>query len=596
MRIDHKSASLPMTTEQRYFATAWLNMVHRYSLDSFRVRALNPQNGMRELERMMQPPANSDDLAMVGAEVASILASDPILHSHPYVTPTNELVDLLSPKSGQDRDKSIEKNKHLVQAFARELQQKLNAGYVQSCLSWLENTLATPTGTSPPNKTSNFQEISVVTGNLLSVLLDNGASIESLFQLYRQVIANTDPNKTYVFDNRFSLLVKLLNKPLTDFTVVFSIDNLGNPGTFPASIGQVQFASSPAPIISPSPPVARYVMPFPNRVFAEVKVRTSDERTAGTKAYAQINDILDLVRFEYERNRLHIADEFLCADGAPPYKFRIFPIPKVVPNPPASIEAGQMQQFALSVGELVGSPSISPDGRDRIQSAFRLYRVGADTNIFENKLTSWWTATEYLVKGSSSTGSIGKAVEDTLVPVLCLGYVRKLLLSFRNTLVDMKANITDPTTGAPILLKDINGEPLFALFRNQTLRAPLLSSVAAEPFLHANLDSFLSCISTDKSILSMLKAHERKLRWHIQRIYRARCDIVHSAERVVTAALLCANLEFYLKIALTALLESLKTSPHISGPKEFFDRQAHSYRRILEGLENGDLSRLTAML
>lgn len=595
MRIDPKTASFSMTQEQHYFATALLNMTHRNSLDSFRVRALSPQNAMRELLRMMQPPASSEDLAMVGSEVSRLLASDPILRLPPFAYPASELGVLIDPM-GNGKDKALEKNKHLIQYFIKEMQQKLRAEYIGCCLLWLEKKLAPPVAGAPPSTKDDLKEIKTVTGNLLSVLMDNGASLESLYQYYRQVIAKPSPVKPYVFSDRFSLLVKLINNPAKKFSVVFSIDNLGDPSVFPTSIGGVVFSAVPPTPASPTPPVARYATAFPNRVFAEIEIETSDERTAGTKAYELLNNILDLVRFEYERNRLHLAEEFLCADKANLGKYRIFPIPKVVPNPSAVVGAADLQEFALTVGELVDGPGFASDGRDRIQSAFRLYRIGADTNIFENKLTSWWTATEYLVKGGGGAGGIGKAVEDTLIPVLCLGYINKLLYSFRNVLVDMKASVNDPVTGAPVLLKQMDGAALFSLFRNNAAHTSLLGSVIADPFVHFHLEDFLAALSSEKKILEALKAHEQRLRWHIQRIYRARCDIVHSAERVVAASLLCANLEFYLKSTLTALLYSLKVSPHISGPKEFFDRQTYAYGRLLDGLEKGDPSRLLAIL
>ena len=160
----------------------------------------------------------------------------------------------------------------------------------------------------------------------------------------------------------------------------------------------------------------------------------------------------------------------------------------------------------------------------------------------------------------------------------------------------MKASVSDPVTGMPVLLKQLDGASVFSLFRNSAVHTQLLSAVNSEPFVHAHLEDFLASLSSEKTILGILKSHEQRLRWHIQRIYRARCDIVHSAERVVAAALLCANLEFYLKSTLTALLQALKGSPHITGPKEFFDRQVHAYGRVLEGLENNDPSRLLAIL
>lgn len=594
MRLDHRAASLPMTNEQRFFAATWHNMVHKHSLDSYRVRALNPQNGLRELLRMTRPPANFDDLVMVASEVVVILSSDPILRFPEFSEPKSELVEMLSPDNL--KDKQIEKTKHLLEAFAKELLQKIEAGYVSAILSWLKQALEDKVGPPTPLSIEYLKEIQLVTSNLLSVLLDNGASVESLFALYREVIVGARGGKPYFFDKKFSLLVKLINKPPRTFVVVFAVDGVGSPETFPSTIGTVRFLPSPTCMAAPSDPVKRYAIPIPKRLFAEVTVETRDFRSAGTQAYASINDVLDLVRFEYESNRLHLSDEFLIADGSPPYSYRIFSIPKVVPNPSTAIGATQLQEFAKSVGELVGGADISSDGRDRIQSAFRLYRVGADTNIFENKLTNWWTAIEYLVKGSSGPGSIGKVVEDTLVPVLCLGYVRKLLFSFRNTLVDSKAILVDPTTDLPVLLKDLDGERLFDTFCTPAMKPQLLAAAEGDPFFHMKLNDFLTEIGDPKRIRAMLCSHERRLRWHVQRLYRARCDIVHSAERVVNAALLCANLEFYLKSTLAALLKSLMASSHISGPKEFFDRQGHAYRRMLDALEKSDLQRLLATL
>lgn len=583
-----------MTIEQRFFTSVWQNMVHKHSLDSYRVRALNPQNGLQELLRMCCPPANGDDLSMVAAEVSGILSIDPVL-SHPnFSEPTSELLEILSPKSIQN--KQIEKSKNLLQTFAKELHQKITAQYVSTSLHWLKQALEEKVGPPAPPTKEYLKNIHLVTGNLLSTLLDNGASVESLFALYKEVIAGVRHNKTYVFDHRLSLLEKLLTKPSVTYVVIFAVDGIGDAATFPQNLGPVQFIPSVNNMTAATAPVKRYLISNPKRLFAVVEVSTKDFRSAGTQAYELINNVLDLVRFEYESNCLHLANDFLIAYGPPPYSYRIYSIPKVVPNPSTSIAATQLQEFAKSVDELFGGRDISTDGRDRIQSAFRLYRVGADSNIFENKLTSWWTATEYLVKGSSGSGSIGKAVEDTLVPVLCLRYIKKLLFSFRNTLVDLKANITDPVTNTPILLKDLDGPQLYFLFRDAAMKAQLLAAAAVDPFFHMKLDEFLTEITNPKQIRAMLISHEQRLRWHIQRLYRARCDIVHSAERVVNAALLCANLEFYLKTTLTSLLNSLTTSPHISGPKEFFDRQAYSYQKIMDELDQNGYKRLLATL
>lgn len=149
----------------------------------------------------------------------------------------------------------------------------------------------------------------------------------------------------------------------------------------------------------------------------------------------------------------------------------------------------------------------------------------------------------------------------------------------------------DPATGAPIQLRELSFTQLYDLFRSVATRQSLVQAVN-DPFVADKLEQFLNALHDPKAIESLIAAHEQRVRWQVRRLYRARCDIVHSAERTVNAALLCANLEFYLKALLTALLAALRDVATLSGPKEFFDRQAHAYRLLLEDLRRGRDERL----
>lgn len=593
MRIDKKLNKLPLTPEQHFFASCWYNMVHAYSLDSYRVRAMNPGNGLRELHRMLSPPASNSDLSLVAAELQRLLQTDPALSDPPFCDVRNELVELLDSCIG-DKQKNCHENKPLIFAFSSELLRYIQDEYIGRVLDYLNRALITDVGSvSADVRNSHIQSL---TGNLLSTLLDRGASIESLFQLYRQILCGSKPGKQYVFEKKFGLLVRLILVEPRRFDVVFAIDMISNTDDFPKSIGMVTFdANPPVAGAGAKPPVLRYLTAQPKRLFAQVSVETKDYRTAGTEAYANINSILDLVRFEYEREKVHMQDEFVISDGNAANVYRIFPIPKVVPNPTTSIDGSGLQGFIDSVNELMASPHFVENGRDRVKSAFRLYRIGSDTHIFENKLVSWWTAIEYLVKGGGGMGGIGDVVENTLAPVLCLGYIDKLLQTFRNALVDVNAVITKQGSSVAIRLKECTSVDIYELFKDRNQHAQLLG-VATDPYLRHKLGEFITALSTPENIVTLLEEHEKRLRWHIQRIYRARCDIVHSAEVIVNAALLCANLEYYLKTTLTMLLREIRVIPHMSGPKEFFDRKIYAHQKLLSDLKSGNEARLLSVI
>jgi hypothetical protein len=60
---------------------------------------------------------------------------------------------------------------------------------------------------------------------------------------------------------------------------------------------------------------------------------------------------------------------------------------------------------------------------------------------------------------------------------------------------------------------------------------------------------------------------------------------VHSAHLVVNAALLCANLEFYLRLILELMLQSFQEISTLRSAAEFFERQRYQYTRILADLD-----------
>jgi hypothetical protein len=52
-------------------------------------------------------------------------------------------------------------------------------------------------------------QLSSLTSGLLSTLADRGASLEALFQLYRQILVPRERRKKYVFERKLGLLLCL---------------------------------------------------------------------------------------------------------------------------------------------------------------------------------------------------------------------------------------------------------------------------------------------------------------------------------------------------------------------------------------------------
>jgi hypothetical protein len=589
MRIDPKARDIPLTVRQHFFASCWFNMVHQHSLDSHRVRTMNPRNVLRELLRMYDAGhANDEDRAMVRDEAIGVLSGDPVLNQAAAARITGSLVELLKAES-----KAKPGSNPLVQHFARELLDFVESSYIGSSLELLQEMLVPAGGAE--NGEEYRAKLSALTCGLLSTLADKGASLETLFQLHRQILIPLERPKKYVFEKKLGLLARILKGAPIHYRVLFKIDNIKSAEHYPPSMGGIAFSRKPKGWDSDHGTAAAYLTSHSSRVFAEVQVEARDVRGAGRDAYARVSNVLDLARFEYEPERVHLAEELLIVEVARPNRVRRYPIPKLVPNPDGITGLPDLHAFVQSVDELLSVERFSQEGRDRVLSAFRLYRLGADANSFESKLANWWTAIEFLVRGLKGGTKIGAAVEHNVTPVLCLAYARTLLLDARHTIVSLPEPIIDPATRTPLELRREPAE-LLRVFTRADVRAEVANAFSREPYLQWRISDVLETIVEPTAYRSLLREHERRIRWQIQRIWRARCDIVHSARRAVSESLLCANLEFYLKVTLMSLLAQLRGVKTLSGPEEFFERQLYGYQRLTADLEAGSIAGLEATL
>jgi hypothetical protein len=586
MRLDENAIGLSLTEAQHYFVSCWHNVIHEQSLDSHRIKTMNPRNILRELIRIVSAPhANDADRDMVRKEAELILKGDRVLQLPPLAAAVEKLLYQLK-KTGEKFGQS-----GLGVHLAREVLEHVDTDYVRVALEHLDGLVKS--GVSVPDKEAIYQ----ATGSLLSTLVDTGASLESLYQLYRNILVPWK-RSGYQFNRKYGLLKTLVLKAPTEHKVLFAIDGVTNETDFPSKMGDVAFFNEVKTWSLNSDPLRAYATPQSRRLFAEVTVTARDVRVAGTEAYEKIGNILDLTRFEYERERVQLSTEFLVQEtGRLVGKklVRRFSIPKMVPNPVVGIGTQELSLFVSSVNQLLSSARFQQEDRDRVLSAFRLYRQGADATSFDSKLVTWWSAIEYLIRGKGQK-QIGTVVENGLTPLLCLIYGEKLLLDVRHTLTQARAQVVDPTTNTPLPYRNMEIRDLRRLFSRSDISILVSDAVKSDPFVRERVQRVLSVLSSAPTYLAMLKEHEQRVRWQIQRLWRARCDIVHSARLHFSGVLLCANLESYLKVILTALLAELRQVKTLCSPEEFFERQEFIYARLRENLQAGSLDALDSSL
>lgn len=595
MRFDAKVGQLGLGARQRFFFELWLNMVHERSIDAFRVRAMNPLNSLQEMLKVTAPgsPANASDVRRIFIEANYVLSSSPVLATGKFEPAREELAQVLTEalaKQKDGKDAAMNASFPLVEAYGRELVEILRGKFVEESISWLRDAL-TPPSPAPAAGSGHqldpeFARIDLVVGHLLSSLVGDGWSLESLFSLARATTLNgaTDPaGSPFDFVEAVDWMFDRITREPTPYKVIFSISQVSKTTEIPGRVGDITFSKNP-PDLGPNSneQSKRYAHASGAKLFATMVVEAKDGRIAGMQAATHIEQVLDIVRYDFERNNLVLSDTFLVEKDD---RHMLLELARTVPNP-ALEGASTLQQFMQQLQDLVTSGALESDSKERIYSAFRLYRTGAESKNLENKLVNWWTALEFFIKAGGQ-GGIGDAVENALTPVVVVDYLAKHLAAVLSALNSMKAELREKPDSDPIALKDLPLQAFYKMCKDKTWQNLILTALSASPYVQYQTDAFFRKINNPKDVAAALTRHEQNVRWQIQRIYRARCDIVHSAGRIAQPILLCANLESYLKLLLDTFLRSLHQHATLRTPKEFFDRKRHSLSRLIADLSAG---------
>ena len=162
MRIDQQlnASSLGINAQQHFFMSAWFNLVHQHSLDSYRVRVMNPLNILRELRRMADPPANDEDRKVVALEALEILRDHPVLIVNASKHPGLPYAVAFIAEAVETKEGGFKKNALLLRSFMREVEGSLDQHFLADCFTWMEGKLTgVPAGETEEQRVASFVSI-----------------------------------------------------------------------------------------------------------------------------------------------------------------------------------------------------------------------------------------------------------------------------------------------------------------------------------------------------------------------------------------------------------------------------------------------------
>ncbi len=568
-----------LAEHERLFVELWHSMTHMLSLDSYRVKCMNSRMIIRELSEELRIGLISDgELKALCMEAEEILASDPIIKAS-FTAGNRAITSFLSspPVAKDAKDRVNRATSDAWRQFvltAEDFSVGLEQDYFRRLAAALHVAI----------KPDNEEEIHTLLGSLLSDLVDRGWTLEALYRWHTKFLPDDD-GTTYPFEKNLSFMLAQLSRDKQEFRVSLRLtgsDKLLSVGAFHG----LNLASK-ITVVAKTDAEKRFAESNALVTFATTTVQAVDAVSATIETRALAEQLLDLMRFDYEhRNVVRIEDQCYVrrnGDG----RSDLIRIRHAVPNPREAVDDDDFHRFVRDLDGLAQKSRLDPAARRQLNAAIRQYRFGSDGEDYRHKFLTWWMGLEALtatVRGKPIGETVTHNVSHAMMRRYVFRLVRDLLTTLKYLRVEWPADLAGHTGCAT--LDDLTISQLLTVLQSNKHAATLWQLCAGHPMVVLRGKSVEKALSSPKAMLEKLRGHLRHLEWHVARLYRIRCCIVHGSPIRFQLGLFAANLEFYLKELTRFTLTSFRDNDHIESLEELFHRATVACDRTMADLDN----------
>lgn len=414
-----------------------------------------------------------------------------------------------------------------------------------------------------------------LTGSLVSDLIDRGWSLETLFGWHGHFLKQAHRG----FSSNLSFMLKQLQQKKQRFQIVLRLAGssktrqLNDHGSFAIS--------ETAPITPHGQKEIAYCSTNVNQSFAICTIKSFYHDDAALEARDKLESLLDLLQFEYEQSTVSIDEECLV-ERLDDKKRQFVRIRMQIPNPLEALQEGDFQAFVRRRNSLVSSSQIDKLTKRLILASIRQYRFGRDSTSLSDKFVNWWMGLEALCHAQ---GDIGNTVSRRVGNSILHGYLfricRDLLTTVKHYKVSWSTDFATEADSESLVGLSVGG--LIKLFQSGQGQA-LCDCLRGNMLLERHANRVRNWLTDAKVCSQQLDGHLSRVQWHLHRLYRIRCCIVHGAPIRFKLTLAAANLEYYLKQTILLTMDALDTYDHVNGLDEVYERAQLSNNRVLEAL------------
>jgi hypothetical protein len=234
--------------------------------------------------------------------------------------------------------------------------------------------------------------------------------------------------------------------------------------------------------------------------------------------------------------------------------------------PAARLLGRRLRQIALIPQQI--ESNFDGESRERLLSALSTAAVSLETELSETRLISLWSAFEVLLSDPQPGEARIVHYVRNLAPCITAKYHRRLFAAvheqlwaaFHKRVQKILDRIDHPVPAEQVtrLVK------LITLPQHEDERAELLKACSSSPLAMHRLFRLHKYYGTPFAVRKSLEKHDKRVRWQLYRIYRARNNLVHAGAPPPFLDPLAQNALEYFRTAIIGIVKrsTVREGPH----------------------------------
>lgn len=511
-----------------FFYQRWREMLENRTLDMYQYNILNSYVACMELSDVIDKTMsglftsrqNIDDCK---EETMIIVKSDEILEKHNYPLKALLLHVLGTKIGGKSRSESNEDKNGAQYISLNRLKYQLKTPIRQlgeSYLMYIVDSLKDAIDSQDNYKTEKC------ISSLISQCVYNGWSARGLFQLSEYFTGSkTIEEKWEDFKSR------IINNPYKSFAVFYSLKIETLPGLDAERIREIirslglkiQTGSTIIEASSDKPDLCSKISH--DATYVVIDVNATDIYAGVLSAINNLNSKLSIATF-YNIISPWIANspQIIVYDSIKNTAVNL----KLTDIFKTYDYIDSHNRIFEYTNQIFGDPS-KKEIATRIGAAFAYTSLSRSALFQETKFISLWIALESLMR-TGQYNDIISHIKLVLPEIMCTRYVYRIMRNFSEDCIRCEL-LSDEDNSIDLQSPDKARlvEELISIFRDSTKYPLLYQKCSCNTLLQYRCNEIHSMLNSTEEVINKLDHYTQKIRWHIQRLYRIRNEITHSA-------------------------------------------------------------------